>query len=151
MVLTREKIASLWEKFQQFPVAFDDFTRGNYDYFVRTMFAPDSMIYEIGDELGIGSATNVVPSLDAMIHLIMFDRRLKGREPVFFDILDDIFRRANLQRVTCAYPANRETGIKLIERMGFTLEGTLRKSRLHEGEYIDVHVYGLLRKEMYGG
>ena len=151
LVLTREKIASLWEKFKQFPVMFDDLTKGDYNLYINALMSPNSLFYEIGDEVGIAAATNINLRVDAVVHLIMFDRRLRGREEVILEILDDVFTRGRLARVTAAFPANRTTTRKLVERLGFAHEGTLRNGMLIDGLYEDVIIYGLLREEMYGG
>jgi hypothetical protein len=151
LVLTREKIASLWEKFQEFPQAFDDLTLGDYNRFMRVLMDPANVFYEIGDELGLASAMQVRPRLDAVIHLTMFDRRLRGREQTFLEILDDLFTRAKLARVTAAVHEDRATARKLVERIGFTYEGTLTRAALRDGNYVNIDIYSLLKEELYGG
>lgn len=151
LVLTKEKIASLWERFKQFPMMFDDLTKGNYNLYINALMSPNSLFYEVGDEVGIAAATNINLRVDAVVHLIMFDRRLRGREKIFLEILDDVFTRGQLARVTAAFPASRSTTRKLVERLGFVHEGTLRKGMLIDGAYDDVIIYGILREDMYGG
>jgi RimJ/RimL family protein N-acetyltransferase len=151
LILTHEKIDSLWEKFQRFPIAFDDFTKGNKNEFIKMLLAPDSVFYEVGDEIGITAAVSIRIGLDAIIHVIMFDRRLRGRERIFLEMIADVMIRARLRRVTAAIPEDRHTARKLAERTGFTHEGTLRKATIRDGQYLDVGIYGLLREELLEG
>lgn len=152
LVLTKEKLASLWEQFKEFPVAFDDVTKGDPQHFMKVMFDPTNIFYEIYNEddvtVGIASAASVRPRIDAVIHLTMFDRRLRGREELFRDILADLFNKAALRRVTAAVPGNRATTRKLLERLSFTHEGVLREAMPFEGQFVDVNIYGLLREEL---
>lgn len=152
LVLTKEKLASLWAQFKDFPIAFDDVTKGDPQHFMKVMFDPTNVFYEIYNQddvtVGIASAASVRPRLDAVIHLTMFDRRLRGREGLFRSILTDLFEKAALRRVTAAVPGNRATTRKLLERLGFVHEGVLREAMPMDGSFIDVGIYGLLREEL---
>lgn len=147
-MLTQAKLFSLWEKFKEFPVAFDDFGRGSFEEFVNAFWAKDSIFYEIGDELGIACARGVRPRLDAVIHMVMFDRRLRGREPLFIEILKDLFDSMKLRRVTAGIPENRTITMRLLKRLGFSREGIIRQAFLTDGKYMDLHVFGILREEV---
>jgi RimJ/RimL family protein N-acetyltransferase len=148
-VLTAEKVQSLWAKVQEFPIMFDHFSKGNPQQFMQTLLNRTNVFYEIGDEVGLASATAVRPKLDAVVHLIMFDRRLRGREQIFHEILEDLFDLAQLRRVTAVVAtAKTPTTGKLLQRLNFTHEGTMRQAILVDEGYVDLDVYGLLREEL---
>lgn len=148
-MLTPEKIDSLWQKFSAFPVTADDFTKGSKQVFVDSLLQPNNIFYEIGDELGLASATCVRPNMDALVHLVMFDKRLRGRERLFTDILTELFIRCRLHRCTAVVCETQATARKLLVRLGFVQEGVMRQATLRNGEYLDLYVYGLSRVELF--
>lgn len=148
LVLDAPKIEFLWGQIQQFPQVFDDFSAGKMDDFVGRLFNPYNIFVDIGPNKGLACGMGVRPGLDAVIHLVMFDRRLRGREPLFLDILSYFFRRLRLRRVTAMIAEDAATAIKLVQRLGFQQEGLLRRALLRGGKGLDVHVYGLLTEEL---
>jgi len=148
LVLTTEKIRSLWEKFQKFPIAFDDFTKGDMDHFIAGLMDRNSVFFEIGDELGLAAATAIRPRLDAFVHLIMFDLRLRGREDLFKNMIRYVVDEFALRRISAAVPENRGAAGALLKRLGFTEEGTLRKAFMSDGGYLDIKLFGILREEL---
>jgi len=148
LVLTEQKIQYLWEQISKFPQVFDDFSKGNYREFASQFFNRTNVFIDIGPDLGLAAGFNVRPGLDAVLHLVMFDRRLRGREVLFKDIMRYYFRVFNLRRMTAAIAADCVPGIKLIERLGFKHEGTMRHAVLRDGRYHDWKFYGMLREEL---
>jgi len=57
------------------------------------------------------------------------------------------FESMNLNRLSLTVLATNERAIRLYERIGFSLEGTLRQAHYSEGAYVDVMAMGLLRAE----
>lgn len=138
----------MWQKVQQFPQAFDDFSAGDRKFFVAKLLDPRNIFIDIGDGVGLAAGFNVRPRLDMVLHLLMFDRRLKGREPLFLEILAYYFRGLKLRRVTAMITADQPMTAKLLSRLGFTLEGTVRQAILRGGKYLDVLMYGMLSEEL---
>jgi hypothetical protein len=149
LVLTPQKIYDLWRKISQFPIIFDDFGKGNYNDFINKLLNPMNAFADIGPGLGLGCILGIKPRLDATVHVVMFDRRLKGREPVFRDILRHCFEKLQLRRLTAIISEDAVLAVALVKRLGFTLEGTMRKAMLREGRYVNVYIYGLLREELH--
>ena len=54
----------------------------------------------------------------------------------------------NLQRIELHVYAGNTRGIRAYERVGFRLEGTLRRAQFVGGRYVDVLVMGLLAEEL---
>ena len=57
------------------------------------------------------------------------------------------FHRLNVNRIELRCATNNLPSMRVAERAGFTLEGTLRQAELLGGAYADLYVYGLLRDE----
>lgn len=57
------------------------------------------------------------------------------------------FGRFGLNRIELQCAAGNLASRRVAERLGFTLEGTLRQSEILHGAAVDVHVFGLLREE----
>lgn len=75
-------------------------------------------------------------------------RRGVGRNAVVL-MLDYGFSLEDLDRIYAeVYPFNQPS-IRLLERVGFRHEGTLRQHEVHQGRRQDLAVYGLLRTEFY--
>ena len=57
------------------------------------------------------------------------------------------FRHANLNRVYTHIKADNRGVIRLARRLGMSEEGLLREHRWKSGKYVDVVVFGLLRRD----
>jgi hypothetical protein len=147
LVLTNEKIVKLWNDLQEFPQLFDDYNKGNADAFIGKLLSPENIFIDIGHGLGLAAGFGVRPKLDMILHLVMFDKRLKGREGLFRDIMGYYFRALKLQRMTAIIADDCKTAIKLVQRLGFTQEGKMAKSVMRNGVAIDSYIYGILREE----
>ncbi len=53
----------------------------------------------------------------------------------------------NLHRLEAEVIENNSPSIKLVEQLGFKLEGKLREAKYTEGGYIDILRYGILKNE----
>ena len=62
-------------------------------------------------------------------------------------IIDLAFRNSNLERLTAVIYSPNKTSIRLIEKVGFTQEATIRRAVYKNGHYYDAIIYGLLRKD----
>ena len=127
---------------------FDDITKGNYEHFLQVLLNRRSLVYELGDEIGIAAATDVIPGLNANFHLVMLDRKLAGREPLIMQVVREMFDKLQLRRLTVSFPHDRATTKKLFERMGFRREGRLRNAFPYDNELKDLIIYGLLKEEL---
>ena len=148
LVLTPERVMKLWEQVQQFPIIFDDFGKGDFKSFVAKLMSPSNGFVDIGPGLGLACLMNIRPRLDATVHVVMFDRKLRGRETTFKEILAYAFERLQLRRITAVVGSDAKLAGALARRLGFRLEGTLRQAMLRDGQYVDVEMYGLLREDL---
>jgi len=61
------------------------------------------------------------------------------------------FRHMNLQRIELHVYETNPRGRRAYEKVGFRLEGTLRRAQFVGGRYVDTHVMGLLAEELVEG
>jgi RimJ/RimL family protein N-acetyltransferase len=64
-------------------------------------------------------------------------------------LLDVAFKDLNLNRIYLHVFSTNKFAIRMYEKMGFSLEGTLRQAAFINGRYIDILVMGML-KDDYG-
>lgn len=151
--LSPGKLEWLWEKVKAFPQVFDDYSKDDFNDFAGKFLVRSNVFVDIGPGLGLAAGFGVRVGLDAVVHLVMFDRRLRGREWLFKEIMGYFFRVLKLRRMTMIVPAGvkTRTTVRLAERIGFKLEGTMRQAMLIDGKYMDNVVYGILREELTDG
>jgi hypothetical protein len=148
-VLTQENVQRAWIKLQEFPVIFDDFNKNNIQNFYDKLLDPHNIILDIGPGVGIAAGFMVRPGLDMVLHIVMFDKRIKGREPLCREMMKYFFDKLQLRRMSAIITEDARTAVKLALRLGFTLEGTIRKGVLRNGEFLDAYMYGILKEEFY--
>lgn len=146
-VITEKSVDELWDKLQQFPQVFDDFGKNDKQGFVARLMQRNNIFIDIGPGLGLAAGMAVRPRVDMVLHLVMFDRRLRGREGLFFEIMDEFFKTLQLRRMTAMLASDARTGIKLVQRLGFTQEGLMRDALLRDGQLFDIEIYGILKEE----
>jgi RimJ/RimL family protein N-acetyltransferase len=152
LVLTNEKMESLWADFSKFWQVFDDVMPKTFEVFKQTLLNPYNAFYEFVEEdkvIGLASGMGIRPAVDAVIHLAMFDRRLRGRELVMLLCLGDFMVKYKLRRVTAFLADDNPMAKKLAMRMGFTHEGTMRAGFKRRGQFWDLQMYGMLLEELH--
>jgi RimJ/RimL family protein N-acetyltransferase len=65
-------------------------------------------------------------------------------------LLDHVFDTYEARGVEAGVFSHNDASQALLDRLGFTREGVLRKNEFVEGAYRDEYVYGLLREEWVG-
>jgi RimJ/RimL family protein N-acetyltransferase len=82
-------------------------------------------------------------------------KRLWGRgfasEAAAAVVTKAFFSCRRLRRVRAHTDARNEASIGVLEKLGFTREGTLRANQFHHGEFADEAVFGVLREEWEQG
>jgi len=143
-----------WARYELLPAPF---TRKDAERFVASMVLRDRKTNPVwvvtlgGEVIGTASMASVknwkIAALGYGIH-----RRAWGqgfaRETVGA-VLDRSFAAyRQLRKVRAHTDPRNERSIRLLRRLGFTLEGTLRANQLNgRNEFVDEAVFGLLREE----
>jgi RimJ/RimL family protein N-acetyltransferase len=148
LVLSEEKIKSLWDKSLKFPVVFDDISYGDFKHFLATLASPKNVFFEIGDEQGLVCFTDVQPRLSAVLHFVFYDKKIRGKEITLRAILKDVCQMAQLHRVSALVPEDRGAVVKFVLRLGFKPEGWIREAYLRNGMFLNMGLFGLLESEL---
>jgi [ribosomal protein S5]-alanine N-acetyltransferase len=81
---------------------------------------------------------------------VIGDRSVRGKgygsEAVDL-LVDHVFASVAVERVGATCDTENAPSYRLLERLGFRREGTLRSALFHHGRWHDVYVYGVTRAE----
>lgn len=106
-------------------------------------------------DLGGGGAVMFYPIAQgdqATAHFYIWDPVWMNRTEILRSVITDAVKRWNLRKLLEMVPAANTLGCRNAEKIGFTLEGVLRENVVYtvgETPQIgDVHLYGLLRREV---
>lgn len=146
MGLTRDKIEVLWNKVVE--LGLTDVYKGSYDIFCKQLFDPTTVILEVVPMQAIYYMTGVTPNGNADVTLVVFERKLLGQRELYLQMIQRMMLDFNLCRVTAMIPDWNTIAQNLARRIGFTLEGVLRKWGRSNGAPNDVLIFGLLREEL---
>lgn len=151
--LTPKKAGELWDQAKQHKVLFSDYTDGELESFLRILYAPNVIVFEIlrGSEdkpVGILYANKILPNFDATGHIAFWDSIARGREEIVWMAVDWLFDAFNLPRLSAEIPATQRGTLRFVEkRLGFVREGRRRKGTKYKGEWIDEELFSLTREE----
>jgi ribosomal-protein-alanine N-acetyltransferase len=62
-------------------------------------------------------------------------------------LLNFVFQKLNVHRVTAHCKVENTASERVMQKLGFTFEGTKRQAVFHRNQYWDVHAYGLLKSD----
>lgn len=62
-------------------------------------------------------------------------------------MMEYAFQTLNLNRIQLHVAVENEGAVKVYQRTGFQIEGTLREAMFHNGHYSDFYVMGILKKD----
>ena len=154
--LTAERLHQLWIRLSQFPMLFNRHIVDEAD-FITTFVSEDSsgnlrsngLIWEV-DDVGIIYLTEIYPAYQATGHYTFWDGRFKGREELIQEMLKYAFKSYGFQRIIAEIGMFAQPALKAVERIGFTKEGRLREAAWYQGEWWDVALYSILKRESVG-
>ncbi len=143
-ILAPELVKKTFEKIKKY---LPDVIR-DPETFAARYVASSSMFFEIGDFGGVFWLSNIVLGHKAVIHIVLWDDELKGRYIEAKDVVRDIFRLLNLQRLETLVPTLNKRACRYAEKLGFTLEGILRRFDRYDEQLADLAIYSLLKEEL---
>ncbi len=143
LICTKENLALVWEKLNEFPILFDDSVRGDHTHFLSEMLDTRSIILLTGG-YGICRISNIIPKQECEVHLAFWDKRFKGRLEECKQVLRWLFSTLNLHRASVSIPWIAHATIAFTEAIGFRQEGVRRDSWRVNGRYLDVLEFGIL-------
>ena len=134
----------------------EDFDLADAEEFVTTMCNRDrcsspswALVYQ-GTVVGIVSLTLEQDDRIAIIgYGVHGDLRGQGLSvEAAFAVIDQAFEHhAELKKVCAHTDAENLPSMRVLEKLGFSHEGTLRKNQFVKGRFVDEAIYGILREE----
>lgn len=114
---------------------------------------------ECDEIMGMVSLTSIDHlNQSAEFHIMIGDSANQGKGIGTFavkEMLKHAFNNLNLQRVELTVLDSNIRAQHLYEKCGFVKEGTLRKYAYKNGEFVDMHMYSILKNEyleqIFGG
>jgi ribosomal-protein-serine acetyltransferase len=64
-------------------------------------------------------------------------------------VVTHLLRELDLNRVEILCATGNEKSCAIPRRLGFALDGTLREGELCSGRYLDLHVFGMLKRDWH--
>jgi ribosomal-protein-serine acetyltransferase len=64
-------------------------------------------------------------------------------------VVTHLLRELDLNRVEIHCATGNEKSCAIPRRLGFTLDGTIREGELCSGRYLDLHVFGMLKRDWH--
>lgn len=114
---------------------------------------PTELLYKIYDENNLAGYIKLTRirwfNRKAEISIMIkkeFQKKGFGTK-VMRGIINYAFTKMNLHRLEAEVLEFNEPSIKLMEKLGFKREGSLREAKYNDGKYWDIYRYGLLRNE----
>ena len=146
VMLSEPKIKELWTKIKDFDKLFSDECTGDIESFVHGIMDPNTTVLEC--DYGILVLSDIVKGSRAEAHLTFWDKKLSAHTVLVQECLVWAFLNFDLNRITVKSPAYaRFVHNFLYTKLGFHHEGTLRQYIKKDGVFVDMLVFGLLRKE----
>lgn len=65
-------------------------------------------------------------------------------------MIDYAFNTLNLNRIQLHVAVENQAAVKVYQKTGFIIEGTLREAMYHNGHYSDFYVMGIIKKDYTG-
>lgn len=148
-----QKVQELWIEYSQHDTLFSDYTLGKVEPFLDVMFASNAVvaeIYNIDEEVPAGAMmiTRVLKNFDALAHFTLWNGKVRGKEPLFLEMMRMWMREFNLRRLSVEVPGLHKGLIRMIKRLGFQYEGTRREGSIHKETWVDLEMFGILESEL---
>ncbi len=151
-----------WYNAPDIVAPFDRFSVDSFDGFVHevesaasdpTSLAPRFVVErrKEGDVVGVLGYYRAHPVLEFLdIWYVLGDPEARGhglgREAVGL-LVDHLFGSTEVERIGATCDVENVASYRLLERLGFRWEGTMRSALFHHGGWHDVRFYGVTRAE----
>ena len=101
--------------------------------------------------VGYFSSYRALDTMDVWYAITLRDQRGQGLGSEAVELLVDyLFSHRMLERVGATTDVENPASVRLLEKLGFRREGTLRRALFHHGTWHDVAVFGRTRSEWSG-
>ena len=148
-ILDGAAVVQLWFQLSQFPILFASPQQSNFKNFTRLLQDDYSVMLRI-DDIGIIMVTDIVPGVEARMHLSFWDSKLSGREPLVREAVRWIMDVLRVRRVATPVRADARAMRAFLERVGLYFEGALKNWITSEdsNKMYDLYLYGVTNTEV---
>ena len=73
---------------------------------------------------------------------------MRGKYKDAQEIIKWLFGYLRLKRLEAQIPVKNKQACEYAERLGFNMEGILRKNAIYNGDYVDIAMYSVLREDL---
>jgi hypothetical protein len=147
MVLDSQEIVKLWFKLSKFNVMFASPQESNFKNFVR-MLQDEHAVMIAFDDVGMALVTDIVPGIQAQIHISFWDSKLSGREPLVRELVKWVQDVLRVRRVCSPVRADARAMRAFMERVGLYFEGALKNWVQKDHRYFDLYLFGITKDEI---
>ncbi len=154
---TNGTVTDMWEKMLSHPYMLSDEARRERDDLFRATMQGHVHWFELGDGNGYIHAWDVRPGGNAKMNIEWrgntreFIRNYGSVNECRELWMKALFKWLKPRRFTVEISMNNKPGHKLLNRLGFSLEGITREGWKSAGNVADMAVYGILASEVNGG
>jgi len=120
----------------------------SFDSFLALYQAPTSAFFEVGEMEGAFWLTSIIPGWKADGHLILWGKKVLRQDERTKKVIQELFHLYKLVRLQAFAPVKMQGACRYAERLGFSMEGVLRKAGLYDNEYVDLAIYALLKEDL---
>ena len=148
-ILDASAVVQLWFQLSQFPILFASPQQANFKNFTRMLQDDYSVMLRI-DDIGILMITDIVPGVEARMHLSFWDSKLSGREPIIREAVRWAMETLNVRRIATPVRADARAMRAFLERVGLYFEGALKNWIVSEetNKMYDLYLYGVTKHEV---
>lgn len=158
VALTTEKLNDYYERLKEFDIAFNDHVPNSPGGFASIFLSvnedltvsANGLVFEV-DDVGILYLTDIIPGFSGIAHFAFWDRRLRGREELIQKMISFAFEQYGFHRIETRVAMYAIPMLAAVERIGFKKEGRAREAVLKNGDWYDVNLYSILRREVLNG
>lgn len=158
MELSRENLHTFWQKSSKFPILFNSDVRGDFTRFCELFLeqnydgtvVPRGLLWMVDEDMvGVFYLTEInFETADAVAHFSFFDGRLRGRFELVKRMIDFVFHKYQLYRLTVKLPAYvAPATMGFTKKLGFKIEGKTKGTSLKDDKRYDTFILGLLHSE----
>lgn len=125
---------------------FDDAMRSEAAI-LSALAAPDAAFWEIPGR-ALFYLTDIRPKNMAFAHLIIYDKSALRSYGLLREMCRGVMDYWDLRRLNALVPGDNRLAVLLGRTLGFRREGCLRKWAMRDGQWTDMIMLGLLRREV---
>jgi len=143
-----ERFGLLWGNMAQHKHIFGDIHDTNIQDFIAMYSDPRSLWLEVIEEdetlAGVMYMTDIIPMFDGQGHFAFFGKNTHKYESVIRAGMLNVMQQIPLHRITVSVPVFHYGLKRIIERLGFQLEGTRRETNREKDRWVDSLMFGMV-------